>query len=123
MAEPLKDIVELTRLRHDASALWLQDNFYGEWTEVMRASKCLTKPIFVRGKNGRMIEDRTRTNVAMPDISRIIRQNTARLTVNPPQLNYLCSDPAVAAKLSTWRTRSSRTARLVASGNALASTA
>ena len=103
MAEPLKDIVELTRLRHDASALWLQDNFYGEWTEVMRASKCLTKPIFVRGKNGRMIEDRTRTNVAMPDISRIIRQNTARLTVNPPQLNYLCSDPAVAAKLSTWR--------------------
>jgi hypothetical protein len=103
MAEPLKDVVDLTRQRRDASALWMQDNFYGEWSEVMRASKCLTKPIMARNKSGKMVEDKTRTNVAMPDISRIIRQNTARLTVNPPQLNYLCSDPEVAQKLSAWR--------------------
>jgi hypothetical protein len=103
MAEPLNDDVELIRQRRETSALWWNDNYWGEFVEVLRASKCLTKPIYVRSKSGKMIEDRTRTNVAMPDISRIIRQNTARLTVNPPQLNYLCSDQNVAAKLSTWR--------------------
>src|SRR3984893_18169228 len=41
-----------------------------------------------KDKAGNEVEDKTRTNVAMPELSLIIRRKTARLTANPPQINY-----------------------------------
>lgn len=100
----LKDEANLIRERRKASADWWNDNYYAEITEVYRGTKCITEPIWVKDpKTGKKKVDKTRTNIAMPDMSRMVRQNTGRMVVNPPHIGYLCEDQAIAAKLSTWR--------------------
>lgn len=66
----------------------MQINYWDAWEEIYRASKCRTRPIMVTDKTGASVEDKTRTNVAMPELSLIIRRKTARLTASPPQINY-----------------------------------
>lgn len=78
------DILE----RFKQSQKFMQDNYWDEFAEVYRAVKCRTKPIMVKGKSGKMEEDKNRTNVCMPEMSLIVRRKTARLTANPPNLNY-----------------------------------
>jgi len=83
----------------------MQINYWDAWEDVYRASKCRTKPIMVTDKTGLQVEDKTRTNVAMPELSLIVRRNTARLTANPPQINYTCEedgDYALADRLTAW---------------------
>ena len=46
------------------------------------------------------IEDKSRTNVAMPDLNIIYRKNAARMTANPYRLRYIGGDPATADMLS-----------------------
>jgi hypothetical protein len=81
----------------------MQSNYWDEWEDAYRAVKCKTKPIMVTDKFGAQSEDTTRTNVCMPELSLIRRRKTARLTANPPQINYLTengdNDP-VAQKLT-----------------------
>jgi hypothetical protein len=74
------------------------------WEDVYRASKCLTTPIMITDKKGNQVEDTSRTNVAMPELSLIIRRKTARLTANPPQINYTCEqgNELLAEKLTAW---------------------
>ena len=83
----------------------MQINYWDMWEDVYRASKCRTKPIMTKDKTGAEVEDRTRTNVAMPELSLIIRRKTARLTANPPQINYTVPDGGntdLAEKLTAW---------------------
>jgi hypothetical protein len=99
--ENVADILD----RRNESRRYAQVNFWDAWEDVYRASKCRTKPIMVTDKNGAQVEDKTRTNVAMPELSLIIRRKTARLTANPPQINYTVpagGDTDLGEKLTAW---------------------
>src|SRR6266481_3831307 len=86
--ENVADILD----RRNESRRYMQINYWDAWEDVFRASKCRTKPIMVTNKAGIETEDKTRTNVAMPELSLIIRRKTARLTASPPQINYTCPE-------------------------------
>jgi len=91
--------------RRNESRRYMQINYWDQWEDVYRASKCRTKPIMVKASDGSETEDRTRTNVAMPEMSLIIRRKTARLTANPPQINYTVSqgqNTELSEKLTGW---------------------
>jgi hypothetical protein len=91
--------------RRNESRRYMQINYWDMWEDVYRASKCRTKPIMVKDRTGNMVEDKTRTNVAMPELSLIIRRKTARLTANPPQINYTVADGGdvdLAERLTAW---------------------
>lgn len=99
--ENVADILD----RRNESRRFMQVNYWDQWEDVFRASKCRTKPIMVTDKSGNQVEDKTRTNVAMPELSLIIRRKTARLTANPPQINYTVPDGGntdLAEKLTAW---------------------
>ena len=99
--ENVADILD----RRNESRRYMQINYWDMWEDVYRASKCRTKPIMVVDKTGAMVEDKTRTNVAMPELSLIIRRKTARLTANPPQINYTVEeggDTDLADRLTAW---------------------
>ncbi len=91
--------------RRNESRRYMQINYWDMWEDVFRASKCMTKPIMIIDKTGNQTEDKTRTNVAMPELSLIIRRKTARLTASPPQINYTCpegADTQLADRLTAW---------------------
>lgn len=92
------DIIE----RRNESRLWMRKNMYPEMTEVWRAIKCKTAPIFKKDRAGvdTQREDRSRTNIAMPDLNIIYRRNAARMTANPYRLTYIGGDPLTADMLS-----------------------
>lgn len=90
------DIVE----RRNESRRWYQINYWDEYEEAFRASKCLTKPITKKNRKGADEEDKSRTNVAMPEMALIRRRKTARLTAQPPQINYTGVDQQIADKLT-----------------------
>ncbi len=99
--ENVADILD----RRNESRRWAQINLWDMWEDVFRASKCRTKPIMVTDETGKSVEDTTRTNVAMPELSLIIRRKTARLTANPPQINYTVPDGGntdLAERLTAW---------------------
>jgi hypothetical protein len=99
----VSDLQATIKERIDQSTRWFIDNFAGEFEEVWRAYKCRVKPIYKKDRAGNELkeEDKSRTNVAMPDINVIIRRNTARLTANMPKINYRGPDQAVADMLTT----------------------
>ncbi len=99
--ENVSDILD----RRNESRRFMQINYWDMWEDIYRASKCRTKPIMVTDKSGSQVEDKTRTNVAMPELSLIIRRKTARLTANPPQINYTVPDGGnqdLADRLTAW---------------------
>src|SRR5690242_19993374 len=67
--EPVADILD----RRNESRRYYQINFWDEWEDAYRATKCRTKPIMVKDKLGNDVEDKSRTNVAMPELSLIAR--------------------------------------------------
>lgn len=77
---------------------------YEEFAEVQQAAKCRTSPVYKKDKAGKDTTeiDTSRTNVCMPGISIMIRKNTARMTAQPPQLDYICKDRNVSQKLTSW---------------------
>lgn len=91
--------------RRNESRRYMQINYWDAWEDVYRASKCRTKPIMHKDKAGNEVEDKTRTNVAMPELSLIVRRKTARLTANPPQINYTVpdgGDEELSQRLTAW---------------------
>ena len=91
--------------RRNESRRYMQINYWDSWEDVYRATKCRTKPIMVKDGKGNEVEDKTRTNVAMPELSLIARRKTARLTANPPQINYTVPDDGdtqLAERLTSW---------------------
>src|SRR5690348_11302796 len=95
----VSDIVD----RRNESRRYMEVNYWPEWEDVYRAAKCRTKPIMTKGPDGNDVEDTSRTNVCMPTISLIRRRKVARLTANPPRIDYTTpkgeTDP-VALKLT-----------------------
>lgn len=77
---------------------------YDEFAEVQQAAKCRTNPIYKKNKDGSdsAVIDETRTNVCMPGISIMIRKNTARMTAQPPQLDFIGVNKPIADKLTGW---------------------
>jgi hypothetical protein len=90
--------------RRNESRRYMQLNYWDEWEDVYRSSKCLTKKIMVTNKAGQTVEDTSRTNVCMPETSLTIRRNTARMTASPPQINYTSpsGNDDVALRLTAW---------------------
>ncbi|HLK54692.1 MAG TPA: hypothetical protein VKU42_14620, partial [Candidatus Angelobacter sp.] len=90
--------------RRNESRKYMQLNYWDEWEDVYRSSKCLTKKIMVKNKAGQDVEDTSRTNVCMPETSLTIRRNTARMTASAPQINYTSpsGNEDAAQKLSAW---------------------
>jgi hypothetical protein len=88
--------------RRNESRKWMRKNMHDEMTEVWRAIKVRTAPIFKKDRAGvdTQHEDKSRTNVAMPDLNIIYRRNAARMTANPYRLEYTGGDPQVADMLS-----------------------
>lgn len=99
MAE-LSDVLD----RRNEARRYMQINYWDEWEEVYRSSKCLTNKIMVTAKDGSKVEDTTRTNVCMPETSLIRRRKTARLTANMPEIHFSGPDGTeeVSEKLSAW---------------------
>jgi hypothetical protein len=77
---------------------------YDEFAEVFQAVQCRTSPIYKRDAQGKELteEDKTRTNVCMPGLSIMVRKNVARMTAQPPNIDFIARDPMVAQKLSSW---------------------
>lgn len=90
--------------RRNESRRHMQLNYWDEWEDVYRSSKCLAKKILTTDKAGNTVEDTSRTNVCMPETSLTIRRNTARLTANPPQINYTSpsGNEDISLKLTAW---------------------
>jgi hypothetical protein len=58
----------------------------------------------VKNSAGKEVEDESRTNVCMPGPSIAHRKNVARMTVNPPKIDYISrKNPEASEKLSAWR--------------------
>src|SRR5438105_11241151 len=99
--ESVADVLD----RRNESRRHMQINYWDQFEDVYRASKCRTKPIMVKDRAGNDVEDKSRTNVAMPELSLIIRRKTARLTANPPQINYTVAegqDTQLPDRLTAW---------------------
>lgn len=79
-------------------------SIYDECAEVYQAVQCRTTPIYKKDKEGRDTteEDTTRTNVAMPILSIMVRKNVSRMTANPPQLDFIGKNSDAADKLTSW---------------------
>jgi hypothetical protein len=80
----VKDVLN----RRDQFQKHMQDTYWPAWEEAYRAIKVRTEPIFTTDKKGKKVEDKKRTNVAMPTQSVSVRRGVARLTANPPNLRY-----------------------------------
>jgi hypothetical protein len=92
---PLKvsadDIID----RRKAFRKWFRGNYEDEITDTWRAANMRVKPImWTNPDTGKLEEDPYRTNVAMPEICVVNERQTARLTANPPQINYTAPDGA-----------------------------
>lgn len=87
--------------RRNESRKWLQVNHWDMWEEVYRNSKCLTRPVMTK-VNGKEVEDKSRTNVCMPETSLTCRRKTARLTANPPEIKYTGGDEYTGQRLTGW---------------------
>lgn len=82
------DVSEIIDRRNE-SRKYMQQNYWDEWESVYRYSKCLAPKIMRKdAQTGQDVEDTTRTNVCYPETSLTIRRKTARLTAQPPQINY-----------------------------------
>ena len=93
----VSDIVE----RRNQSRDWMVANYYDELVETYRAIKCRVSPFMKQGPDGKWVEDKSRTNVAMPDLNMMYRRNAARMTAQPYTLRYIGgSDPLMAEALS-----------------------
>jgi hypothetical protein len=93
----VSDIIE----RRNQSRDYMQDNYWDEFVEVFRALKLRTKPFTKKNERGEDVEDKSRTNVCMPDLNIIWRRNVARLTAQPYRMRYIGGqDPLLCELLS-----------------------
>jgi hypothetical protein len=101
MADENKTVSSILE-RFTESRKHMQD-LWGEIQEVYRAIKCRTLPIYKLDESGKPTnqEDKSQTNVAMPDLNLIYRRNVSRMTAQPYRLNYTGGkDPLVTQALS-----------------------
>lgn len=85
--------------RRDESRKFVRVNYWDEWTQIYQAINCRTSPIY-KTVDGKQVEDKSRTNVAMPDLSIMHRRNVARFTAQPYRLEYTGVDERIAESLT-----------------------
>lgn len=105
MSDADRGKVDDTRERIKASAKWLHDNFYGEFQEAFRSYEVKTEQItYPVGHTRAGQEDKTRTNIAMPEMFVGIRKKAVRKSMRPPNINVHSADPQVAEFFSHMAT-------------------
>lgn len=105
MTDAERHKVEQTRERVRASSQWLQQNFWGEWQEAFRAYEVRTEEIkYPVGHPNAGKEDKTRTNIAMPEIFVGIRKKAVRKSRRPPNINVRANSDDVSEMLSKMAT-------------------
>src|ERR1700743_2504176 len=88
------EIIEQRR----ASVRYFTNNFYEEWAGVSRTTKGRTLPRIRGNREGKEVEDKSRTNVCLPDHFVMMRHGVARLTRNPPNLRLRGANQEAAQK-------------------------
>ena len=92
MDSRVSDLIE----RREASRRWLSDNYYPIFREVYRFYKCKTSGGWDASREGRSRdrykrnrpeEDRTRTNICLPDTWIAGRKKSSRMASRPPNFN------------------------------------
>lgn len=103
-AEAVPESVSEVIDRRNESRKYMQQNYWDEWEQVYRFSKCLTEKQMKTDSQGNQVEDKSRTNVCYPTTSLSIRRSVARLTANHPQINYTSPEgnADVEQKLTAW---------------------
>jgi hypothetical protein len=81
-----------------ASERYMMNNYYQEWTEIYRNMKARVEPIMRKNEKGEEVEDKSRSNICLPDHHVMVRRGTARLTRNSPNLRLRGKDPIAADK-------------------------
>jgi len=92
------DVASEVLEQRKTSERYMQANYYDEWAEIYRNLKARVKPIMVKDKNGDMVEDKSRSNICLPDHFVMLRHGVARLTRNPPNLRLRGENPDAADK-------------------------
>ncbi len=105
MSEAERNKVEQTRERLRASSNWLHDNFWGEWQEAFRSYEVKVEPLlFPKGHPRAEQEDKSRTNVAMPEMFVGIRKKAVRKSRRAPSINVRAESDEVTDMLSRMAT-------------------
>lgn len=85
-----------TKERLQVSRKSENENYWAEILEVFQTYKCRVDPL--KKEDG--TEDKTRTNLCMPDVWVMTRRKAARLAARPPVLKVRAKTPAVGEYLS-----------------------
>ncbi len=75
---------------------WMENNYYKQLVEVYEAYTCEREP----EKDEKGKDDPTQTSMHMPDTFAFVRRNVARVTAQPPKINFKAKDKDVADLIS-----------------------
>ncbi len=99
------DKVEQTMERVRSSSKWLENNFWPELADAFRAYEVRSEPlVFPPGHPRAGQEDKTRTNIAMPEFFIAVRRKAVRKSARPPTIRVRAKDPDLAGFLSALAT-------------------
>jgi len=86
----LQDVLD----RRNEARRYMQINYWDEWEDVYRSSKCLTKKILVTAKDGTQIEDTCNTTasavVADENINAVVAGTSFSFGLTQPVTNPDC---------------------------------
>lgn len=96
---------EQTMERLRASSKWLQANFWPEWQDAFRSYEVKAEQLtFPKGHPRAGQEDKTRTNVAMPEFFIAVRRKAVRKSRRPPSINIRSESDELSQFLSKMAT-------------------
>lgn len=82
--------------RKNHSHRWMDNNFYEEWEKTYQAYYC--ERDLEKDEKGK--DDPTQTSIHMPDTFAYIRRTVARVTAQPPKINFKAKDRDLAEIIS-----------------------
>ena len=78
--------------RKTTSHRWMEENYHERWVKTYQAYNCEREP--EKDEKGR--DDDTQTSMHMPDTFSFVRRTVARVTAQPPEINFKAKDSDVA---------------------------
>lgn len=82
--------------RKGYSHSWMEKNFFDEWEKTYQAYYCERD----KQKDDKGKDDDTQTSLHMPDTFSYIRRTVARVTAQPPKVNFKAKDKDIAEIIS-----------------------
>jgi len=82
--------------RKVTSHRYMEDNYYEQWVKTYQAYNCEREP----EKDEKGKDDDTQTSMHMPDTFSYVRRTVARVTAQPPKINFKAKDPEIAELIS-----------------------